>query len=272
DPMKLQTELLQDAVVSVGGQEVIDGVTAVRLDVDLSKVKFGPLFAQLAASMPVAPDGGKPGFTVNIDRYLAQYWINPETQFVHKVTIDMALSMVTGDPVEGLHTKVAMKGELRGTPVSEPINFPDFSAPGFTAEQKLAAQTYWDGLTTNVPMEPCATAAKEADAHWQDSAFAAGQTAAVKAAACFTQHGQALAALKPPADFAEAHKALSLALTASATAYTGYGEAFALAARGDTATSAAIKAEAATEAVAADKTLMQAVMQLMQAAARYGFK
>jgi hypothetical protein len=270
DLMKLQTELLQDAVVSVGGQEEIDGVKVIRLDADLSKVKFGAVVDTLIASLPIGPGAQKPDFKLNVDRYLANYWINPETQFTHKVTLDIAISMAMGNAEQAVTGQLAMKGELRGRLGSEPIKFPDFSASSFTAEQKQAAQAYWVGLTRDVPVESCMKAAQEVGAHWTASTFSAGKDAAVKAAACFTQQGQALAALKPPAGFADAHNALSVALTASAKGYTGYSEAFALAAKGDMTAANAGKSDAAKGAAEAEKSLIQAALQIIKAAAKYG--
>jgi hypothetical protein len=272
DLMKIQTQLLQDAVVSVAGREAIDGVNAIRLDADLSKVKFGDFLDKLFASMPLPPSGGKPAIKMNVDRYLVHYWINPETLFVHKTTLDMAMGVTITDAGKTTSAKIDVKGEMRGMPVSEPITFPDLSAPTVTAEQQQAAQVYWDALQKDVPMEPCMTAASDADAHWADKSFAAGRDASAKAVSCFVQHRTALTAMKPPTDFADAQTALSLALEASEKSYVAFGQAFDLAAKGDMTASDTKKADADKLQQSAEQALMQAVMKTMQAAAKYDLK
>ncbi|MDB4896477.1 MAG: hypothetical protein JWN15_2739 [Firmicutes bacterium] len=269
DLAKLGADLLKDAVISIAGEEEIDGVKAVRLNVDLSKVNFGALLDKLFASLPLPPGQSKPSFKIEVDRFLVQYWVNPDTQFVHKNTIDIAMGVALSDDATAPSPKIALKAELRSRPVSEPIKFPDFSAPTFTAEQKQAAQTYWDLLQKQVPMDSCMMAASDVNGHWADKSFAAGRDASAKASACFVQQRTALAGLKPPADFADAQTALKLALDASEKAYVALGQAFDLAAKGDLTASDAQKADAIKLSAAADQALMQAAMKMIRAGARY---
>jgi hypothetical protein len=270
--VKLQEDVIRNAVVSVSGTEQVDGVQTTRLDVDLSKMNFNDMVKKVMGALPV-PAGQMPDMRFDIEKYTMTYWVNPETQFIHKLALEMQLTMNVTTQGQTASAKMSMKGEMLSRPVSEPIQFPDFSAqaPTVAPEQKQAMQAYMDSLTAKVDFIACTAAAGKADGAWTDKLYTAGHDASVEAGTCFTKVAQELAALQAPTEFAQFHSTVAQALDSAVKAYNLFADAFDLAAKGDAGWQAK-KAEADKLNEAAQAGVIKSFTLQSQLKVKYGLK
>lgn len=118
--------VLAGATVAVGGTEVMDGVTTTRLDVTVSPAAFAGLGATIAEAMEFsAAEAG----SIRVQRVNLSFWVDPATGFTHKSTVEMVMEVaeVEVDVPVPMSATLTLKGGVRATPVSEPIDWPDLS-------------------------------------------------------------------------------------------------------------------------------------------------
>ncbi|HWI61607.1 MAG TPA: copper amine oxidase N-terminal domain-containing protein [Symbiobacteriaceae bacterium] len=122
DASLLQGEILDSAAVKVAGMTEINGVKVLQVNVDLSKVGIDGMVNQLLGSLPTG-DATAPDMKMSLERYTISYFVGPESGFVYRTDIDMAVTMDIKDASGSGTMVIAMKGTLNAKPVSEAIQF-----------------------------------------------------------------------------------------------------------------------------------------------------
>jgi hypothetical protein len=120
--MKLSESMMKDVDVTIGGVEVLNGVSVVRMDMDMSKLNLNEFLSQFTAlsGMPAELE-----LDMQIDRLVMTSWINPATGHAPKSTMDLAMKMTL--PMEdgqSMTMTMTMIGTTLSEQVSEPIVWP----------------------------------------------------------------------------------------------------------------------------------------------------
>lgn len=121
---EIRTELLKSSTLTWSGKEELDGVAVERYAVVAGAHETASLM-----SMVVEGLGMSDWTTTNmpsLDRFEATYWIEPASAFVYRVSMSLTMSGPLTDPAP-MDGKVTVTADLRYKPVSEPIQFPDFT-------------------------------------------------------------------------------------------------------------------------------------------------
>jgi hypothetical protein len=133
DLASLDATILNNAKLKLGPSEVVNGVKATRVDIDLSGVDLGQLLEKVAAPLQTELPSTD---TFKFERFLISQWMDPETGRVQKVTMDMAMSSAITEQGQTVNMLVTMSGDMQYQYVSEPIQFPELPP----AEQPMMDQ------------------------------------------------------------------------------------------------------------------------------------
>jgi hypothetical protein len=257
---QIQADALKNVSVRIAGEEEMDGVKVLRLDADLSKVNYTEELSKAFGSL-LSSGSSK----LDVQHFTATYWMDPETQFIHKTAIDLSMNVTTVQNGKPVAMKLSMKGEIKGTLLTAPIAFPDFAA-------REAIDTYWAWLNTEGDPGPCIDAADAADEHWKDKNYAQGKADAMKASQCFASKAAQWSKVTPPGAFATAHGKLTVSFGGVANAYAAYAQAFDLATQGKVDEANAKAAEADDVLSAAQGPMREGINLLGKLADQYGLK
>lgn len=124
DMMKLQSDIMAQAVTVVNGTEEVDGVNTAKVTVDLSKVDMQSMIDQILSAAGLGAQAQAPEMKIKLNRYIMTYWINPATNFVHKMDMDMDLSMDMAVEGQQGSMQMIMKGLIKLQPTDQPIKWP----------------------------------------------------------------------------------------------------------------------------------------------------
>lgn len=120
--LNLQADMLGAARFGEVESVQIEGATALRVTVDLTKVGFEKVLQQFSGAdlVPGSDASVEPG----VERFRVTYLVHPDTGFIYQTDVDLAVNLGFADATGSGQIMVTMVGSAYARPTTEAVQFP----------------------------------------------------------------------------------------------------------------------------------------------------